>query len=106
MEIEKMIICYVPFPDEAQALKISEKMIKMGLAACSNIAPVKSCFFWQGEFDRDAEVVAILKTTRALESNLRQQLEMNHPYDVPCVISWEVNVNQAYKEWVKSNTKS
>jgi len=106
MNENRICVFYTTFSSEEEASQLSEKMVKGGFAACSNIQPIKSCYFWEGQFNKDDEVSCILKTTAELAASLMEQIERQHPYDLPCVLHWEVNVNQAYKEWVESNTKS
>jgi periplasmic divalent cation tolerance protein len=106
MDTDKIYLFYITFPNEAEAIQLTEGAIKKGLAACTNIYPITSRYVWKETFVSDDEFVAILKTIPELEQELRSYVEEKHPYECPCVISWEVNVNTSYRKWVESNTKS
>lgn len=106
MKKNDVLIFYVTFADEKSALDTGSKLVEAGLAACVNVMPIKSCFIWQGQFEKEGEFVALFKTLPKLEDRFRAEMEKIHPYDVPCIMSWSMNANAAFHEWVKSNTKS
>ncbi len=106
MNTEKICLFYITFPNEAEAIRLSESVVKKGLAACTNIYPITSKYVWKETFVSDEEFVAILKTLPRHEEELRKFAEEAHPYECPCLISWPVNVNTSYYKWVESKTKS
>lgn len=106
MNEEHILICYVTFPDASSASKVGKTIVESGLAACVNYTSVHSCYVWELNFEKDDEVIALFKSLPELESELRKSLEGNHPYEVPCILSWTVKSNPAYKKWVQSQTNS
>ena len=93
---------YTTFGDEASAAACCEKLLQERLIACANVFPVQSSYWWGGEIAREGEYVAILKTASSCLEALELKILEIHPYQVPCIIRLEVQVNQAYEEWVKS----
>jgi periplasmic divalent cation tolerance protein len=84
--------------------RIAEALVGERLAACANLLPaVRSIFRWQGEVQRESEVLVLLKTTRGALEALRGRLVDLHPYDVPEVLALDVRGGHApYLDWVRS----
>ena len=80
---------------------MARNVIERKLAACSNVFPIQSTYYWEGSMEQGKEHVLILKTLPALEVTLRQAIEALHAYETPCIISWSVSVNDAYGKWVE-----
>ncbi len=76
------------------------------LAACVNLLPgIRSIYAWQGEIQRDAEVMLLIKTSTARFVALTQRLPELHPYDLPEIIAIPVSHGlPPYLEWVLACT--
>jgi periplasmic divalent cation tolerance protein len=98
------LVFYVPCPDEAAAQRMAAHFVEKRLAACANIFPIQSLYEWEGAVQREGEWVAILKTSLALEKILEAEIEKTHPYDLPCILRFEVRANAAYERWVEEST--
>ncbi|NNE28414.1 MAG: divalent-cation tolerance protein CutA [Saprospiraceae bacterium] len=96
---------YITHPDEHSAKKISEHLVAEKLAACANIFPIQSNYWWQGEFQKDDEWVSLIKTTKEMWEAVNDAVEELHPYDIPCLIRHEVKANEAYENWIRENVK-
>ncbi|RDX37830.1 divalent-cation tolerance protein CutA [Kangiella sp. HD9-110m-PIT-SAG07] len=96
----QVALCTVPDSDTAEAL--AEKMVKQNLAACVNIIPaITSVYQWQGEIEKDPEVLMVIKTAEELMADLEELLDEEHPYEVFELIS--CNIEQAaaaYLQWL------
>ena len=101
----EIILFYVPTPSQEDALRIGGEAIRQSLAACTNIFPIQSAYTWQGAVRDDTEYILVLKTTVAGRNTLQQWLESVHPYEVPCIASWQVEVNPSYGQWVAEQVK-
>jgi periplasmic divalent cation tolerance protein len=88
-------------PDAPSSSGLGDTVIDQKLAACANIFPIHSVFPWKGSKETVEEYVLILKTMPDLKTKLRAFVEAHHPYDTPCVISWDVSVNEKYGMWIK-----
>ena len=91
---------YIPIGSNTEATELGEKAIESKLAACSNIFPVSSAFHWKGILEREEELVLVLKSIPSLTIPLRTFIEDNHPYDIPCILSWNAEVNDVYGKWM------
>lgn len=89
-------------PDAEVAQSLATRVVEERLAACANIIPgVMSIYRWKGEVQRDAEVLVILKTTRAGFDPLRDRIGELHPYDVPEILALDAPEGSAdYMRWV------
>lgn len=98
------LLFYTTHPDEATARQIANTLVERKLAACANIFPITSAYWWQGAVQQEGEWVSLLKTRLELESALEQAIQALHPYEVPCIMRLEVRANEAYEKWVEEST--
>jgi periplasmic divalent cation tolerance protein len=102
----KAIIVVSTFSDEATAAGIGRQMVEKKLAACVNLAPVRSIYSWKNKIEDQQECLALFKTTKATASKLKAELARVHPYDVPEII--EIGASDAsapYLSWLVDSTK-
>jgi periplasmic divalent cation tolerance protein len=99
----RIIFFYITTPDETIAKKLGHLAVEKKLAACANIFPIQSVFPWDNQLSEENEFVLVLKTIPQLSMDLKEFISENHPYEVPCIMNWEVEVNEAYGKWVNEN---
>jgi len=87
-----------------EARRIGEHLVKDRLAACINILDgMQSIYRWEGELQKDREVVMIAKTTRDRLPALVEAVKSRHSYDCPCIVSFAIDGgNPAFLEWIGS----
>ncbi len=97
---------YVTVPDEETARHIARTVVDERLAACANILPgCRSVYRWQGQVEEAGEVALILKTASARFPALERRIRELHPYEVPCIVAWEVRDGHGpYLDWVTAET--
>ncbi len=98
------LLFYITFPDEKTARDISDHLVEQRLAACANIFPISSAYWWQGSVQQEGEWVSIVKTRIDLEQRLEAEVQQLHPYQVPCLMRFEVRANAAYEQWILEST--
>lgn len=96
------LVFYITYPDEATARSISENLVKQRLAACANVFPIQSVYWWEGAVQLEGEWVSILKTRLSLEDALEKAIEALHPFEVPCIMRFEARANAAYEHWIEA----
>jgi len=96
---------YITHPDEATARRIAGELVQERWAACANIFPIHSAYWWNGAVQNDAEWVSVLKTSLALEHALEAEIERLHPYEVPCIMRFETRANAAYEQWIEESVQ-
>ena len=95
-----MRLVLVTHPNKEHAERITRGVIDAKLAACVLVTDVKSFYNWEGKLNEDEEVVTLLKTSTNKVNDLEKYIETNHDYDVPPIISFQANANQAYGNWL------
>ena len=103
-----VLICLSTCPDAACADRIATALVEERLAACVNMLPgVRSTYRWQGQVQRDDEILLIIKTTRDRLDALRERLPILHPYELPELIAVEATGGlPAYLDWIATETRS
>ena len=96
------LVFYITYPDEATARSISENLVTQRLAACANVFPIQSAYWWEGAVQQEGEWVSILKTSVDLETALEKAILEIHPYETPCITRFEARANAAYEKWIET----
>lgn len=96
------IIVYVTHANERSATKLSNFLVENRFAACANIFPIKSAYWWKGNMESEGEYVSILKTIPEKWESLKSKIEDVHPYDTPCIMKLEAEANKKYEDWIRS----
>ncbi len=92
-------------PDRKVAEKLAESILNNKLAACIQMADIRSFFLWEGSLLKEDEVALYIKTTEARYSDLEAYLAEYHPYDVPEIIKLPVTAGlPSYLDWLDSTT--
>lgn len=104
---KKYIIALITVPDQETGEMIANILLEKKLVACVNfVAPVISFFSWEGESDREDEVLLILKSRADLfESDLIPAVEALHPYKLPEIIAIPIIMgSENYLNWIDEVT--
>jgi periplasmic divalent cation tolerance protein len=103
-----VLLCLSTAPDLASARGLADALVGEGLAACVNLVPgLQSIYRWQGQVERNDEVLLLIKTTRTCVPALLDRFVALHPYELPEVLAVEsAGGLPAYLDWVVSATRS
>lgn len=98
---------YITTPDEGEAARIGETLVRERLAACANVlGQVRSFYWWEGEVQNDGEAVLVLKSREALIDALTDRVRELHSYSCPCVVALPIDAgNPAYLHWIEAETR-
>ncbi len=99
----KLTIFYITTGDKETATLLGNLSVEKKLAGCANIFPINSIFPWKDSLQHEEEFVLILKTIPANKNQLQSFLSEKHPYEIACLICWDVEVNEEYGEWIGQN---
>ena len=99
-----IILCTCP--DRTTAERIAETVVSERLAACVNIAPgLTSIYRWEGQIQREAELLLLIKTRQEIYSLLEARIRELHPYQVPEIIALPIQAGSAaYLDWIADST--
>ncbi|MGE3801756.1 MAG: divalent-cation tolerance protein CutA [Candidatus Kapaibacterium sp.] len=100
-------VLFTTVPDQETAVKIGEVLVCERLAACCTIIPsTQSIYMWEGEVQREAELLLMIKTTQMGYSKLHDRLMELHPYDLPELLALPVLYgSEPYLEWIRTSTR-
>ena len=101
-----VLLMTAPSAEVAEA--IVSALVGDKLIACGNITmPIASIYRWQGETERAAEVLVIMKTTADKVAAVMQRISALHPYEVPEILVLPVHEgHQPYLDWVRESVES
>jgi len=98
-------VLLVTYPAGRDYAAWCRSLIERGLAACINIASIKSTYLWEGKIVEDDEVLLLMKTHEDMVEQLKEAVRNEHPYSVPEILELRpIDVNKPYLEWVESST--
>ncbi|ACB40398.1 divalent-cation tolerance protein CutA [Pyrobaculum neutrophilum] len=99
------ITVFITAPDRDSGRKIARHLLERRLAACVNMTPVSSMYWWEGKIEEADEVLLVVKTTTDKLDQLVKEAKAVHPYQVPEVIAVPVVGGLAeYLDWVRRET--
>lgn len=82
-------LVWCPFPDEASAAEVADRLLDEKLIACANLlGSVRSLYQWNGERGDARECGVLFKTDAALLDIAVARIAELHPYDTPAVLGW------------------
>lgn len=95
-------LVWCPFPDEASAAAVADRLLDEKLVACANIlAPIRSLYEWNGERGEAHEVPVLFKTDARLLDAAVARIAALHPYDTPAVLGWRCDAaGEATAAWL------
>ncbi len=98
-----MVLIYITCKNTDEAKKIGKLIIERHLAACVNIWPMESIYFWQGKLTENNETALIVKTHEPKIADIEALILQNHSYATPFIGSIDVRrLNREYKEWMST----
>ena len=98
-ETDLLVVYCAASPGEAEGL--ARALVEERLAACVNIAPVRSCYIWEEKLNFDPEAFLIIKTTKGRFEPLKKRILELHSYSLPEIIALPVTEgHQPYMDWV------
>ncbi len=89
-------------PDNATAERLATMLVEQRLAACVNVLPgLTSVYRWQGEIQRDSEVLLLAKSRADRYPELESALVEHHPYELPEVVAVSLEQGlEGYLAWL------
>jgi len=96
-----MILCTAP---PLGAEKMARALVQERLAACVNVALVRSYFSWEGKLSDEPEELMIIKTQARMVDKIKARIKEMHSYQVPEIIVIPITDGEkCYLEWVSQS---
>lgn len=98
-----MLLTTVPSRDDA--VRIAKFLIDEKLAACVQLLPIESFYFWDGETRNENELLLLIKTRTALFEPAIARIKAAHPYTVPQIVGSAFLAGHGpYLDWIDGVT--
>ncbi|HEV7397221.1 MAG TPA: divalent-cation tolerance protein CutA [Pyrinomonadaceae bacterium] len=90
-----------------EATRLADMLVGSRLAACVQILPaMESVYRWQGNIERQSEVLLIAKTTRDKFDDLEREVRALHSYETPEIVALPILAGStAYLDWLSDSVK-
>ncbi len=104
MSKHDILFVYVTVPNKQEADEISKSLVNEKLAACVNIIEnVDSVYIWNGEVQKNTELVLIAKTHKQKLAQLKNKILQLHSYDCPCIaVFGPKDMHLDFMKWITS----
>ena len=101
-----LVLTNVSLLEEGES--IASKLVENKLAACVNILPKMTSFYWwNNKITKDDEFLLLIKTISNHEREVYDYIRENHRYEVPEIITLDINnIDKKYSEWLNSSIES
>lgn len=101
------LVVLVTVGSPAEGERIADALVTEALAACVNIVgPIRSVYRWEGQVQRDEELLLIIKTRAGLFAQLDTRVRALHSYQTPEVVALPITAgSQAYLDWLRGATR-
>jgi periplasmic divalent cation tolerance protein len=101
------IVVFMTASNGEEATRLADLLIGAQLAACVQILPeMESVYRWQGQVERQSEVLLIAKTTTAKFAELEREVRALHSYETPEIVAVPIVAGSSpYLEWLSASVE-
>ena len=102
------IVVFMTAANREEADRLAEMLVQRKLAACVQILPqIESVYRWQGNIERQAEVLLIAKTTKSRFAELEREVRVRHSYETPEIVAVPLaECSGPYLEWLVASVEA
>jgi periplasmic divalent cation tolerance protein len=96
------IVVLMTASSHEEANRIAELLVAERLAACVQILPeIQSVYRWQGEVQREKEVLILAKTVASRFDELERRVRAMHSYETPEIVALSITAaSEPYLKWL------
>jgi periplasmic divalent cation tolerance protein len=99
------IVVQTTTSSESEAEAIAELLLARRLAACVQIAPIRSRYVWKGEIACEEELLLAIKTRAEMFDAVCEAIRTRHSYETPEILGIAVvAADPAYLAWLADAT--
>jgi periplasmic divalent cation tolerance protein len=98
-----MLVVLTTAPNQGEAHSLAEAIVRTKLAACVQVLPPMTSFYWwNDDIQKDPERLLLIKTLSEKYDELEAFIQANHSYDVPEIVALDSEkVSESYFAWLK-----
>lgn len=96
------LVVFVTASGAEEARRLARALLESRLAACVNLVPVESMYWWQDAIHEARETLLIIKTGAATFDALMDAVKRAHSYETPEIIGLPVVAGSPeYLQWIR-----
>lgn len=100
------LFVYITASSKEEARVISKALLEKKLAACVNMFPINSMYWWNEKIEEALEFALIVKTKSEKLKKLKEEVKKVHSYEVPCVCAFAVEDGfRPFLDWIDKETR-
>lgn len=102
----KFCLILTTTPTLELAEKIAQTLLTKRIAACVNIIPkITSYYWWENTIQKDEEFLLFVKSSDDNFENIKEEILKLHTYETPEIISIPIEKGlDNYLDWIKKET--
>ena len=102
------IVVFMTASSVGEARRIADHLVEKRLAACVQVLPeIESVYPWNGEVQREKEVLILAKTAARKFAELQQAVHAIHSYETPEIVAVPVSdISEPYRMWLMENVSA
>lgn len=90
-----------------QAADLARRLVVDRLAACVQLAGIRSIYRWEGRIEDQPEELLIIKTRQSLAEAVIARIGELHPYEVPEAVVLPIEAGAGpYLAWLEAETRA
>ena len=103
----KIYFIYSTFKSLKEAKQLSSKLVKLKLAACTNIIPtIYSTYVWKKKTYIEKECSMIIKTSKSKVQKTITFIKKKHSYECPAISAFPIQKSHKdFEKWIIDQTK-
>lgn len=92
-------------PSREDAARLAKLLVAEKLAACVQLMPIDSVFFWKCKTQEEKETLMLVKTRTVLFDQAIARIKALHRYEVPEIVAMPFTAGSAsYFQWMEDVT--
>jgi len=102
------IVVFMTASSADEARRIAQQLVESQLAACVQLLPeIESIYRWNGEVQREKEVLILVKTTADNFAQLDQSVRAIHSYETPEIVAVRISdISGPYRTWLNESVSA
>ncbi len=98
------IVITCTFASSENAKKVTKFLLENRLAACIQLVPIESHYWWQDKIENEKEILAFIKTHTAKYKEIQKEITRLHTYQLPEITYFEISGGESqYLAWIGSS---
>ncbi|MDA0323970.1 MAG: divalent-cation tolerance protein CutA [Verrucomicrobia bacterium] len=104
-ESNNVVVITTTAPSRESAETLARSLVEQRIAACVQMAPIRSVYRWKGAIETSEETALWIKTRSALQERVIRSISGQHEYEVPEILALPaVGGLEAYVQWIVDET--